>query len=117
MTPMNSIWSNLYDKAKDRRYGLLFFFSLIGLFGVFLSAMLAWQMVQGLELLSLPWKSQILLMLPGPLIIVAAIILRAIRRVRARHRTTYRREALSRDELCKARSKLRVNKTGLYSKR
>ena len=103
---MNSIWSNLYDKAKDRRYGVLFFSSLVGFFGLFLLAFLACKIVEGVDFDPLKLQVRLLELLPGLLIIVAALIWRAIRRARAQRGKRFRREELSRDEMSKARSKL-----------
>ena len=107
---MNSIWSNLYDKAKDLRYGVLFFASLVGFFVLFLVGVLACKMIEGTDFSPLSLQTHILQVLPGLLIIIAALIWRAVRRARAQRGKRFRREELSRDEIRKARSKL-VNQT------
>jgi biotin transporter BioY len=103
---MNSIWSNLYDKFKDRRYGILFFSSLVGFFGLFLLGVIVYNILGGIDFGPFELQSHFLQLLPGILIIMAALIWRAIRRARAQRRKRFRREELSRDEIRKARSKL-----------
>ena len=103
---MNSIWNNLYDKAKDRRYGVLFFFSLFGFFGLFLGGVIICKNLEGVDLAPLDLPSHFLELLPGFLIVLAALVWRGLRRARAQKGSRFRREQLSRDEICKARSKL-----------
>jgi hypothetical protein len=103
---MNSIWSNLYDKFKDRRYGILFFSSLFGFFGLFLLVVFVYKILEGVDFGPLNLRSHFLQLLPGFLILMVALIWRAIRRARAQRGKRFRREELSRDEIRKARSKL-----------
>jgi ABC-type uncharacterized transport system permease subunit len=98
---MNSIWSNLYDKFKDRRYGALFFASLMSVFGFLFLALIAGQIIgpanlQEYFLQALPWIG----------LLIVGLIWRGVRRARAQHRKRFQREELSRDEIRKARSKL-----------
>jgi hypothetical protein len=79
---MNSIWDNLYDRFKDRRYGVLFLVSLVALV---LSPILL--PVMGLYFLGRGWS--------------------AFRLAQENRRNKLRHSSLSRDELRVARSKLR----------
>jgi hypothetical protein len=79
---MNSIWDNLYDRFKDRRYGVLFLVSLVALV---LSPILL--PVMGLYFLGRGWS--------------------AFRLAQENRRNQLRHSPLSRDELRAARSKLR----------
>ena len=79
---MNSIWDNLYDRFKDRRYGVLFLVSLVALV---LSPILL--PVMGLYFLGRGWS--------------------AFRLDQENRRNKLRHSSLSRDELRVARSKLR----------
>lgn len=103
---MNSIWSNLYDKAKDRRYGVLFFSSLIAVFVVFLLGALLYNILGGIDFGPFDVQSHFLELVPGMVILMAALAWRGVRRARAQRGKTFRREELSRDEIRKARSKL-----------
>ena len=101
---MNSIWSNLYDKFKDRRYGALFFVSLMSVFGLLLLAVILEQIIGPANV-----QEYFLQALPGIGILVVALIWRTVRRSRSQRVIKFRREELSRDEVCKARSKLMKN--------
>jgi hypothetical protein len=109
---MNSIWNNLYDKAKDRRYGTLFFFSLFGFFGLFLAGVIIYKILEGIDFSLLDsqnyfdLQNHFLELVPGLVIIMVALAVRGYRRARAQGGHKFRREELSRDEICKARSKL-----------
>ncbi len=113
---MNSIWANLYDKAKDRRYGILFFFSLFGFFGLFLVGVLVYKILGGIDfgLLDsqnhLDLQNHFLELVPGLVILMAACAWRGLRRAKTQGGGKFRREELSRDEINKARSKL-MNRT------
>jgi len=98
---MNSIWSNLYDKFKDRRYGALFFVSLLSVFGLLLLAVILGQIIGPANL-----EAYFLRALPVAGILMVVLIWRAIRRARAQRGKRFKREELSRDEIRKARSKL-----------
>ena len=101
---MNSIWINLYDKFKDRRYGALFFVSLMSVFGLLLLGVIVEQIVGPANL-----REYFLQALSGVGILIVALIWRTIRRARAQRGKKFQREELSRDEVCKARSKLMKN--------
>jgi biotin transporter BioY len=103
---MNSIWNNLYDKAKDRRYGALFFSSLVAFFVVFLLGALIYKILSGIDFGPFDLQARFLELAPGILILTTALVWRGIRRVRAQREKNFRREELSRDEIRKARSKL-----------
>jgi biotin transporter BioY len=103
---MNSIWSNLYDKFKDRRYGVLFFSCLVGVFGLFLFGAFLYSNLGGIDFGPLELQRHFLQLLPGISILAVALIWRAVRRARMRRGKRFRREELSRDEILKARSKL-----------
>jgi O-antigen/teichoic acid export membrane protein len=107
---MNSIWNNLYDKAKDRRYGALFFSSLIAFFVVFLLGALIYKILGGIDFGPPDLQARLLELAPGILILIAALVWRGIRRARAQREKSFRREELSRDEIRKARSKLVIRK-------
>lgn len=107
---MNSIWNNLYDKAKDRRYGVLFFFSLFGFFGLFLAGVIICKILEEIDFGPFDLSSHFLELLPGFVIVMATLVWRGIRRARAQRGKRFRREELSCDEICKARSKL-MNRT------
>lgn len=109
---MNSIWNNLYDKAKDRRYGALFFSSLVAFFVVFLLGALIYKILGGINFGPFDLQARFLELAPGILILTTALVWRGIRRARARaqREKSFRREELSRDEIRKARSKLVARK-------
>ena len=96
---MNSIWNNLYDKCKDRRYGVLFFISLGSVFGMCLAALIMAHIIGSSNL-----EGYFLPTLPATGILVVVWIVRTIRQ--SRQRARYEILPLSRDEICKARSKL-----------
>jgi biotin transporter BioY len=103
---MNSIWSNLYDKAKDRRYGVLFFSSLIAVFVVFLLGALLYNILGGIDFSPFDLQAHFLELMPGIVILMVALAWRGVRRARAQRGKRFRREELSRDEILKVRSKL-----------
>ncbi len=104
---MNSFWSSLYDKFKDRHYAGLFFISFGSVFGLFILVMILCQIIGTAHL-----QQYFLQMLPGAGLLVLALVWRGIRRARTQRRKRFRREELSRDEIRKARSKLvNQNKT------
>jgi hypothetical protein len=103
---MNSIWNNLYDRAKDRRYGTLFFISFFGSFGLFLVGVLGYKILDGVDFSQFDLPQYFLQLLPGVVIIMVALALRSYRRARAQGGHKFRRQELSRDEISKARSKL-----------
>jgi hypothetical protein len=105
---MNSFWINLYDRAKDRRYGAVFFGSLAGLFGVALVGFILYQAICAFDLQGyLPPAAAVAVLL------LVMWILRGIRQMRARHQEYLRFPPLSRDERLKARSKLQSGMNSL----
>jgi biotin transporter BioY len=109
---MNSIWGNLYDKSKDRRYGVLFFSSLIGVLVAFLLGVLLCNIFGGIDFGRFDLQSHFLELAPGIIILMVALVWKGVRRARAQRGKRFRREELSRDEIRKARSKL-VNRNKL----
>ncbi|HEY1718689.1 MAG TPA: hypothetical protein VGH42_10425 [Verrucomicrobiae bacterium] len=102
---MNSIWSNLYDSFKDRRYAFLFF-------ATFFASLILIVLVAGVcgMIDDSNIQAYFLQVLPGVGILIIALVWRAIRKTRARRRNKFQRQEMSRDEIRKARSKL-VNKS------
>jgi len=103
---MNSIWNDLYDKFKDRRYGALFFASLLSVFGLLMLAVILGQIVGPANL-----QEYVLQALSAAGLLIVGLIWRAVRRARAQRGNKFRREELSRDEVNKARSKLMKNQS------
>lgn len=98
---MNSIWGNLYDWCKDRRYAALFLVTLISFFGLAIPGVI-------LYLQARAFAPPLVDVLPGIGVLVVALatlVWRIIRRARE-HRNPPRFSPLSRDEWRKARSKL-----------
>ena len=96
---MNSNRSHWYDQFKDRRYGTLFFGTLLGLPGLLAASWLfiAWIGCQN--------YIQPFLLSAG--ILIFALSWRLIRRTRKNQRGQSKFAVLSRDEVRVARSKLR----------
>ena len=101
---MKSIWEESYDSAKDRRYGMLFFATLLVFFGVLILGGIIYG-IMGANI----FQEFVLPALPVAGIFLMAMGWRWIRRARKRRRERLKYAALSRDELAKARSKLRSN--------
>ena len=103
---MNFIWDNLYDRYKDRRYGVLFVFTMLALVGL---PMAATFMVSGIDeaLRAFDLEDYFLDALPGLGLLAVAWGILLFQRAQARKRDKLRRAPLSRDELRVARSKLR----------
>ena len=99
---MKSFWEESYDNAKDRRYGLLFFAALLVFFGAVILGGAAYAIMgtNGFQQFVLP-------ALPGIGIFLIVLSCWCIRRMRKRRQEQLKYAALSRDELAKARSKLR----------
>jgi hypothetical protein len=99
---MSPLWSSLYDKFKDCRYGALFLSTILACIGLLISAVIIAAALResGLEKYSLAALS-------GLGILVLAWGSCSFRRARTRHRAKLRHDPLSRDELCRARSKLK----------
>lgn len=101
---MKSIWEESYDSAKDRRYGMLFFATLLVFFGVLILGGMIYEIMGATN-----FQEFVLPALPVAGIFLMAMGWRWIRRARKRRRERLKYAALSRDELAKARSKLRNN--------
>ena len=89
--------SHVFDYFKDRRYVPLFFITL---------SVLAVVMVL---MKDLSIEVQMAYVLPGIGVLLMAVVVREIRRIRAERRNRYKSSPLSRDERSKARSKLYNN--------
>ena len=99
---MNSVWHNLYDKSKDRRYGVLFLSAIpafIGLLVVVVALAAVLQVFAREE-----YFPQVL---AGTGLLGFTLGLWIFRREQMRRRTKSQHPPLSRDELRVARSKLR----------
>src|SRR5215469_2402125 len=98
---MYPFWSNIYDDAKDRRYGALFFSTLLALFVSLGIMALIGALTNGVGLV----PALFLFAIPFAVAMVCAVS----NCVRAwKHRDgSLNSSALSRDELAKARSKLK----------
>ena len=99
---MNPFWNNAYDNDKDRHYGTLFFVTLllvlgtVLIFGLLTTSMNSYQL-QDVCIVALP-------------VVILAIILfcwRWIHVERKKQKDRQKYASLSRDELAKARSKLK----------
>ncbi|HTV62153.1 MAG TPA: hypothetical protein VMH30_06250 [Verrucomicrobiae bacterium] len=99
---MKSFWQDSYDGAKDRRYGALFFATLLASpLAVAIGAMI--YAIVGPE----TFKDFVVPALPGVGLLLVALICLMTRRLRKRRQEQLKYASLSRDELVKARSKLR----------
>jgi hypothetical protein len=100
---MNPFWNNIYDDAKDRRYGTLFFVVILVLLGLGAIAGALRANFDPEEL------REIFLGLGSGLgMVTVAFIWRWIRAARRNRRERLKYSSLSRDELAKARSKLKA---------
>ncbi|MGH7980438.1 MAG: hypothetical protein ACREE6_13765 [Limisphaerales bacterium] len=121
LTQMHPFWNNIYDEAKDRRYGTLFVISFLVVVGL---PFLVWMLGGNHFLVYLPqWfvegpvsskKFQVICLALAAVLFVGAIGLfwrqwLKIGRKARQERAKYTR--LSRDELFKARSKLESRTT------
>lgn len=99
---MDPFWKDIYDGVKDRRYGKLFFSTILiaGASTLFL-ALLSKNMDPGV------WDGLGVFLVPVVLVVAAAVCWRWIRENRRRRQEQLKYDALSRDELAKARSKLK----------
>ena len=102
---MKSFWEESYDSAKDRRYGILFFSTLL----VFVGALVLGGVICGIVDPN-SFREFVLPVLPCAGVFLIALTWWGIRRARKRRRERLKYAALSRDELAKARSKLRNEK-------
>jgi hypothetical protein len=99
---MNSFWDNIYDDVKDRRYGLLAFVTLLVSIGLLLLAIWIEAIVGTKE-----FFYGCLGLVPGIALVMAALAWRWIRAARRGRNERLKHSNLSRDELFKARSKLK----------
>jgi hypothetical protein len=84
----------MFDYFKDRRFAPVFIVTILVL------------VMTILLLKDVPLGFQMECLLPGVSMVMVAITLREIRRIRAARRNRYKSSPLSRDEKVKARSKL-----------
>jgi hypothetical protein len=98
---MYSFWGNIYDDVKDRRYGGLFFSTLLALFGSLGIMALIGALTNGVGLV----PALFVFAVPAAIALVCAVsnFVRAWKR----RDVSLNSAALSRDELAKARSKLK----------
>lgn len=99
---MNPLWNSLYDKFKDRRYGALFLSSILACIGLLLAAAVIGAILREARL-----EKHFLEVLAGLGLLVLLRMGVTFRRTRKRNRERLRRDPLSRDELGRARSKLK----------
>lgn len=97
-----NFWQEIYDAAKDRRYGMLFF----GTFLVMLFLLLIGLGICGMTGVN-SLDDCVYPLLIGMGVFVLVTTWRLVRHVRRRRRERMKSEQLSCDELAKARSKLR----------
>ena len=100
---MESFWEESYDGVKDRRYGLLFFGTLL----VFFGAVVLGAMIYGIAGPD-NFREFVLSALPGIGVLLLILCWCIVRRAWKRRQDQLKYQALSRDELVKARSKLRT---------
>lgn len=98
---MNSLWGNLYDRYKDRRYAAIFLAAFLAFFGLAIPGVMLYLQVRAFP----PSPMDVLPEIGVLVVALAALIWRITRRTRA-HRNPSRFSPLSRDEWRKARSKL-----------
>jgi hypothetical protein len=99
---MNPFWSNIYDDVKDRRYGTLFFMTFLVSLGLVL--LIVWASDQ----LDPRDRNEFYLSVGiGLGVVLTAFIWRWVVVARRNHRERLKYSSLSRDELAKARSKLK----------
>jgi hypothetical protein len=98
---MYPFWSNIYDNVKDRRYGALFFSTLLMLFGSLGILALIGAITNGVGLVPALFLFVI--------IFVVALVCAVSNYIREwkHHDRSLNSSTLSRDELAKARSKLK----------
>ncbi len=91
-----------YNADKDRRYGMLFLGTLFGFVGAVGLGGLIYAIIGADN-----FRNYIVPALPGVAMLLAAFIWRFVRREWKQRRERLKNAVLSRDELSKARSKLR----------
>lgn len=99
---MKSFLAESYDGDKDRRYGMLFLGALFGFVGAVVLGGIIYEVIGADN-----FKNYVVPALPGVVILVAVVIWRSVRRAWKQRQEQLKNAALSRDELAKARSKLR----------
>lgn len=100
---MDFFWSNIFEYFKERRYASVFFSSLAISITLLALAAMSYQAIDGSHLLEY-WTY----MLPGIGLIFVALIGWVFLRIRASRSNRYKSSPLSRDEIIKARSKLKT---------
>lgn len=93
---------NMFDYFKDRRFVPVFLIVILALAGVILLTK------------DVPLRLQLEYLLPPIGLLLFAVVLREILHLRAARRNRYKSFAFSRDELAKARSKLKTNSNIKY---
>ena len=99
---MKSFLAESYDGDKDRRYGMLFLGALLGFVGAVAFGGIIYAIIGADN-----FKNYIVPALPGVAILLVLSSWISVRRARKQRREQLKNAALSRDELVKARSKLR----------
>jgi hypothetical protein len=103
---MNFFWGRVFEYWKERRLAFIFVSTLMLFFGAIGLGRLCY-----LALDSFGWLRHLPLVLAGIGLVFAALIGRAVYESRRRRADRYKSSLLSRDELSKARSKLRTKST------
>jgi len=98
---MNSFWCNMVEYLRDRRFGSVFFGTLMALSGLLAARYIIWQIIVGYGL-------QGYVIYSWPVFGVAFLVWfgRMFNRNRMRRLDRYKSSPMSRDELNKARTKL-----------
>ena len=99
---MKSFWKESYDGDKDRRNGMLFLGTLLGFVGAVVLGGIIYAIIGADN-----FQNYVVPALPGVAILLVAFIWQSVRREWKWRRDQLKNGALSRDELLKARSKLR----------
>ena len=101
-TMSDPFWSQIYDNAKDRRYAKLFFVSILmaGGFAALVAAL-------GQNLSADQWKDVSVALVPAMIAVTGFFIWRWYRCGRKQRAEQLKSAELSRDELAKARLKLK----------
>ena len=103
---MNYFWDNLFEYGNDRRFGTVFFSTLLSLLLMVLGVAILYQIICAYDL-----EDRLIFVWPGLVMLLVVWIWRKIRRWRTQMRSQYKSSPLSRDELTKARSKLKTTPT------